>query len=465
MFRLQFLGAAETVTGSKFYLTDGRINILIDCGLYQGLRELRRRNWDPLPVDPSTIDYCILTHAHIDHTGYIPKFVKDGFRGQILCTRPTVDLCKIMLLDSAHLQEEDAAYANKKGFSKHEIALPLYNTADAEASLQYFKPMNYNQVYRLSDTVEIKFLDAGHLLGSSILEIILRCDGKIRRLICSGDLGHYQVPILKNPSPVYRGDYLLMESTYGDRLHSKECIDVELEKTINDTFAAGGVLLIPSFSVGRTQALLYYIKKLQDDGRINKKTNVYIDSPMAINATEIFLKYRDYHNIETQKLEDAGQSPILCHNLTYVRKQEESKKLNALGPGNIIISADGMCTGGRILHHLVQRIQDKRNTVLFVGYQAVGTRGRRILEGEKEIKIFGQMYNVQANIKSIDGFSAHADYEEILYWLSNFETKPSKVYLVHGEDKSLISLQEKIKAKYKDWDVEIAKYRETVVLN
>lgn len=465
MFRLQFLGATRTVTGSKFYLTDGRIGVLIDCGLYQGLRELRRRNWENFPIAPSSIDYCILTHAHIDHSGYIPKFVKDGFRGQILATKPTVDLCKIMLLDSAHLQEEYASYANKKGFSRHEVAMPLYNTSDAENSFQYFKPMNYNQIYKLSENIELKFLDAGHLLGSAILEIILRYNGKVRRLICSGDLGHYQVPILKNPSPVYRGDYILLESTYGDRLHSCECVDVELEKIINETFAAGGVLLIPSFSVGRSQALLYYIKKLQDEERINKRTNVYIDSPMAIDATNIFLRYKDYHNIEAQKLEDIGESPILCHNLTYVRNHEDSKKLNNLGAGNIIISADGMCTGGRIVHHLAHRISDKRNTILFVGYQAQGTRGRRIVEGEKEIKIFGQMFPVEARIKKIDGLSAHADYEEILYWLDNFESKPSKIFLVHGEDNALASLKEKINSKYKNWDIEIAEYRETAALN
>ncbi|MFH1454151.1 MAG: MBL fold metallo-hydrolase [Armatimonadota bacterium] len=464
MFRLQFLGATKTVTGSKFYLTDGRVNILIDCGLYQGLRELRRRNWEKLPVNPADIDYCILTHAHIDHTGYIPKFTKEGFKGQIWATKPTVDLCQILLLDSAHLQEEYAAYANKKGFSKYEVAMPLYTVRDAEESLKYFVPRNYNQVYKISDNIQVKFLDAGHLLGSAILEIILRYDGKVRRIIFSGDLGHYQVPILKNPSPVYKADYLVLESTYGNRLHSSESNEFELEKVINDTFSAGGVLLIPAFSVGRTQAILYYIKRLQDTGRISKKTNVYIDSPMAINATKIFLKYKNYHDIETQKLEDKGQSPILCHNLHYVRKHEESKKLNKLGAGNIIISADGMCTGGRILHHLVHRISDPKNTILFSGYQAEGTRGRRILEGEKNIKIFGRIFPVEAKIKVINGFSAHADYEEILYWLFNLESDPSKVFLVHGEEKAIESLKEKIEKKYK-WEVNIPEYRDTVVLN
>ncbi|MBI2252918.1 MAG: MBL fold metallo-hydrolase [Armatimonadetes bacterium] len=464
MLTLKFLGAAETVTGSKFYLSDEKTNILIDCGLFQGLKELRIRNRNPFPIPPASIDYCILTHAHIDHSGYLPCLIKEGFRGKVFTTPSTSDLLKIMLPDSAHLQEEEAKYANKKGFSKHKPALPLYTVNEAYESLKYIEPINYNKEISLSSNCSFKFYDAGHLLGSAFIEIKFKKGFGSQKLLFTGDLGRYNMPILKNPTTIVDADYLILESTYGNRIHSHISIYETLEYVINESIKRGGCLLIPSFAIGRTQEILYVIRELQEKKRILENIEVHIDSPMAIEATEIFLRHPEDHDLETQAMEKGGKSPLKCDNFHINRSVEESKSLNLLTKNAVIISADGMCTGGRILHHLYNRISNPKTTILFVGFQAIGTRGRSILDGAPKVKIFGESLMVNAKIISIDSFSCHADYFESVQWLKNFKNPPKKIFLVHGEPDACQSLSEKIKENL-NWNAHIPKLEEELRLD
>jgi len=460
---IQFLGATQTVTGSKHLLECDGYKVLIDCGLFQGLKELRLRNWEPFPISPSTIDAVILTHAHIDHTGYLPRLVHDGFRGPVYATPATVDLSRILLPDSARLQEEEADYANKAGYSKHEVALPLYRESDAKETLKLVHSINYNKPYDLTKDVRFEFIQAGHILGSSFVCVDVTVDkGVSKRVIFTGDIGRYDEPIINDPSRVDWADYIVLESTYGDRAHPDIDVKERLAEIINSTAAKGGHVLIPAFAVGRTQQLIYLIRELEEEKRV-PILPVYIDSPMAVAATKLYLNHKEDHDLDMRKLEDAHHNPLATLDFKLAKSVQESKEVSARKQSSIVISASGMATGGRILHHLRKRLPDERNTVIFVGFQAAGTRGRRLVDGEKEIKLFGEAVPVAARIEQIENLSAHGDYREILRWLGGFKSAPEKVFLVHGEPAAAASLKSKIEEKF-NWQVEIPVYAEKVTL-
>jgi metallo-beta-lactamase family protein len=460
MTRIKFLGAAGTVSGSKYLIDTGETRFLVDCGMFQGPKRLRLLNWEKSPVPPESIDHVILTHAHLDHLGMLPVLVREGFRGKIWATPVTTELCHISLLDAAHLQEEDARFANKMKFTKHEPALPLYTTEDAENVFSHLRAVEYDTPQALSDGTGIRFLDAGHILGSAIVEVVTPDGGKPVRLVFSGDLGRYDALILKDPEPVERADYLLIESTYGNREHPPEDPAEELTSIINETAKRGGMLIIPSFAVGRTQTLLYLLR----DMRLRKMIPdlpIFVDSPMAQRVTDVFCRHAEIFDEEAKALfEKTGKCPILSPNLQFVQSKEESQKINDLHFPAIIISASGMATGGRVLHHLKFRLPDPRNTVLFVGYQAVGTRGQLLRDGARTIKIHGEMVPVRAQIRNIEAFSGHADSKEILRWLRAFKTPPKMTFVVHGEPESSKALADEIH-RVLGWKTHIPEYLES----
>jgi metallo-beta-lactamase family protein len=462
MTTLTFLGATGTVTGSRFLLETQEKKLLIDCGLFQGLKQNRLRNWDPFPVSPAEIDRIFLTHAHIDHSGYLPRFSRQGFDGKIHCTYATRDLCEIMLRDSAHLQEEDAYWANKKGFSKHRPALPLYTTEDAEKALSRFAPLYYEQDMFVTDQLRIKFKDAGHILGSSFVDVKIGSNPKARKVLFSGDLGRPERPILRDPVQVFEVDYLILESTYGNRLHDTTPPKEELARVINSSLERGGVLVVPSFAVGRTQELLFTIRALEEENEI-PSLRVYVDSPMAIDVTEVFERHKADYDIKTRMLELTGKRILQPKQIRFTRTRDESKRINEEKRGAIIISASGMVTGGRILHHLEYRLPNPQDTVLFIGYQGEGTRGRTIVEGNPTVKIHGAQIPIRATIETISGFSAHADYNETLAWLVGFNRPPLKTFIVHGEPPAASALAKKIE-KVLGWEVFIPEFQETVDL-
>jgi metallo-beta-lactamase family protein len=459
MARLTFLGAIDGVTGSKFLLEIGRDCWLIDCGLFQGPKKVRMRNWEPLPLNPSKIDRVLLTHAHIDHSGYLPRFCKDGFSGPVHCTHATHDLCEIMLRDSAHLQEEDAAWANKKGFSKHKPALPLYTLKNAEHALGMFSPLYYGEGISIGNDIRLKFRDAGHILGSAFVDVKTTKRKKSRKILFSGDLGRPERVILRDPVQVFNVDYLVLESTYGNRLHEDVTPHEELAKVINRSVDRGGVLVIPSFSVGRTQTLLYVIRELEEDRKI-PVLPVYMDSPMAIDATDIFRKRLAEQDLAARIQSLEGKELFRPKKLHICKSREESKAINKIKKRAVIISASGMVTGGRILHHFRERLPYESNTMLFIGYQAVGTRGRLILDGRGSVKIHGEEVPVNAQVENITGFSGHADYNEIMAWLMGFNKPPDKTFIVHGEPEASAALADKIRNYFK-WDVIIPEVDES----
>jgi metallo-beta-lactamase family protein len=463
MPKLSFHGATGTVTGSRFLLETKGKKLLIDCGLFQGLKENRIKNWDPFPVSPTEVDAVFLTHAHIDHSGYLPRFCHYGYQGKIYCTPATNDLCNILLPDSAYLQEEDAHWANKKGFSKHDPALPLYTVEDAEQTLKLFKSLYYGEDLYLSDTLRVKFKDAGHILGSAFVDVKSKWNGETRRVLFSGDLGRPDQPILRNPNQVFNVDYLILESTYGQRLHETQPVEKELARVIIESVERGGVLLIPSFAVGRTQALLYTIRELEEQKEI-PFLPIYIDSPMAINATHIFERNRGDYDYEAKIMELRGKKILHPRLLHICRERDESIAINNVKNRAIIISASGMVTGGRILHHMEKRLSDPQNTILFIGYQGEGTRGRAILDGKPHVKIHGHDIKIKAKIENISGFSAHADYQEILAWLMGFNRPPRTTFLVHGEKEASQDLAAKIK-QFLGWNVVIPKFGEQFELD
>jgi metallo-beta-lactamase family protein len=463
MAQLQFLGGVGTVTGSKHLVDTGKVRFLVDCGMFQGAKKLRLMNWDPPAVRPSSIDHVLLTHAHIDHIGLLPLFVRDGFQGPAWCTPATLELCKLSLLDAAHLQEEDAKFANKQGFSKHSPALPLYTTEDAHRALENLRPLQYDENLELSPGCLVRFRDAGHILGSSILEATLPGKRNPVRLVFSGDLGRYDALILRDPASVESADHLLVESTYGNRLHPHEETFEEVGTVINETAKKGGALIVPAFAVGRTQSLLYVLRELKAKGAI-PDLPIFVDSPMAVEVTELFCRHIEEFDDEARAIyRDTGKCPVYCPNLSFVRTTEESKELNNLRFPSVIISASGMATGGRILHHLKHRLPDPRNTVLFIGFQADGTRGQLLKDGAREIKIHGEMVPVRASIKFMESFSGHADSSELLRWLRGFKTTPKMTYVVHGEPSSSSALAEEIEKQLK-WKTHIPQLRETVPL-
>ena len=458
MTTLQFLGAAGCVTGSRFILEADADHVLVDCGLFQGTKELRLRNWAPFPVPPSSLKHVVLTHAHLDHSGYLPKLAKEGFRGTIFATPATVDLCGVLLPDSGHIQEADARFANKKGFSQHKPALPLYTEVEAVETLQLLKPVPYGHTERISRALSFSFQPAGHIFGSGFIRMKVDDGRGSMDILFSGDLGRYGQPITHDPTPVESADYLLVESTYGDRLHDSTDVRDELARIVRGTAERGGVVLIPSFAVGRTQELLYILRELEDANRI-PTLPVYVDSPMAIDATRILMKYPEEHDLDMSREQKAGADPLNCREVNFVRTAELSKTLNDMRYPMIVIASSGMATGGRILHHLAHSLPDSRNTVLFVGYQAEGTRGRSLLEGARQLKIHGQMVDVRAEIKMLGQFSAHADYAEILRWLRNFKRAPKGVFIVHGEPEPRRALKEKIIHEF-GWSVALPEHLE-----
>jgi metallo-beta-lactamase family protein len=459
MAHIQFLGATRTVTGSKHLIEVDGYRVMVDCGLFQGLKELRKRNWEPFPIDPSSINAVILTHAHIDHTGFLPKLVRDGFNGTVYCTPATVDLARILLPDSGRLQEEETAYANKVGSSKHRPALPLYREKDANEALKHLQSVNYHKRIELTNHLSFEFVTAGHILGSGFVNLdIKRPDGRHKCMTLTGDIGRYDEPIIHDPTKIEEADYIVLESTYGDRAHPDFDVKARLAELINQAVVRGGHILIPSFAVGRAQQLIYLIRELEEENRI-PILPVYVDSPMAISATRFYLSHNEDHDLEMQDLVDEQKNPLSTGRFNFARSVEESKIVSAQEEPSIVISASGMATGGRILHHLLKRLPDERNTVIFPGFQAAGTRGRRLVEGEKEIKIFGQFIPVRAQIERLENLSAHADYREIMRWLGGFKHAPEKIFLVHGEPHAAESLKTMIGEKF-GWEVQIPEYLE-----
>lgn len=440
---IQFLGAAGTVTGSMHLVTTNGRRVLLDCGLFQGLKELRERNWRDFPFDPKTLDAVVISHAHIDHTGSLPLLVQRGYRGPIHCTKATVDLLGVLLPDAAHLQEEDAERANRHGYSKHTPALPLYTAADAEQALTQLRPAPpYGQAFPVAGDITVTYRRAGHILGAATVDVKL---GAGPRIVFSGDLGRYDRPILPDPEPVAEADVLLLESTYGDRVHPAGTDD-ELASVVKATAGRGGVLVVPAFVVDRTQELLWMLHHLEDAGRI-PQLPVYVDSPSATDVTEIYLHHPEELDEEFMAELRRGQTPLHTAHCHFVKAVEESKRLNDLRGPAIIVSASGMATGGRILHHLAHRLPDPKNTVLLVGFQALGTRGRSLQDGAKTLRLFGEDVPVQAKVETIHGLSAHADQNEMLRWLGGFKRPPRTTYLVHGEPPAAKTLGDLISAK------------------
>ncbi len=459
--RVKFLGGAKSVTGSKYLLEIDDFNLLIDCGLFQGLKELRLRNWDEFPVDAKSINAIVLTHAHIDHSGYLPRLVKQGFAGPVYCTLATASLLDIMLKDAAKLQEEEAEFARKKGYSKHESPQPLFDSKDAELALNMLKPISYLDKFLINEGINVEFFDAGHILGSSIVELSLEGSTQTKKIVFSGDLGRYDQPLLRDPYPIDHADILFIESTYGNRNNEEADTNKELAKVVNETFENNGCLLIPSFAVGRTQLLLYHFNYLFENNLI-PNCPIYIDSPMAISATYIHKKHREDHKLSIGKHEN--ESIFDNKHFQYYQSQESSINLNSVTHGAVIISASGMCTGGRIMHHLYNRLTRNNDTLLFVGYQAIGTRGRKLVDGEETSRIFGIDVPVKCAVKQIGGLSAHADQSELMRWAGNFKSAPKMTFIVHGEIESANVLAEKITNELKWSNVTIPEYLESFEL-
>ncbi len=456
--KLRFLGATGTVTGSKYLLSHevGSVvkRILIDCGLFQGLKQLRLRNWAALPIDPQTIDAVVLTHAHIDHSGYLPLLVKNGFSGKVYCSPATRDLCEVLLLDSAHLQEEEARYANKSGFSKHHPALPLYTQEDAQTALALLTPIDYHTDIDLGAGLTLRLAPSGHILGSAFV----RLHNQRTSVLFSGDIGRPNDILMKAPARMAQADYLVLESTYGNRLHERSDPQLKLAEIINQTVQKKGVVLIPVFAVGRAQELLYYLHLLRASGAIPSKLPVYLNSPMAVDATAIFNHFSREHRLT------AEQSQALCRVAHMVNGVEESKRLNQMTGPMVILSASGMATGGRVVHHLKAFAPNPNNTILFVGFQAAGTRGAAMVEGAPSIKIHGEYLPVRAKVALISNLSAHADYAEILAWLSGFVAPPKKTFITHGEPLAADAMRLHIEEQL-HWPVVVPDYLETVSLD
>ncbi len=461
MIKLAFHGAAETVTGSKYLVEVDGSSVLVDCGMFQGDRTLRQRNWDAPPFNPKTLDAIILTHAHIDHLGYLPRLVRQGYSGIVYATPPTADLAGISLLDSAELQEEDAAWRNKKKITRHETALPLFTVEDAEKSLQMFRSAQFMTWVKVSDSLRFRYHPAGHILGAAAVEIEARSNGDRKTILFSGDVGRYGNPLTVDPAEPPRCDYLVCESTYGGRLHEPEDPRGMLIELINDVVKRKSVLLIPAFAVGRAQQITYLINELHQY-KLVPKIDIHIDSPMAVLATDVYRKYHGFHGVDTSKFE--GTDCLLdADNVFLHRKRESSKQLNSLKGPAVIISSSGMLTGGRIMHHLMLRIGDPNTTIALVGYMAAGTRGRQLAEGATELSIHKQIFPVKAKVVNFHGLSGHADFYEILHWLEPMREAPRKVFVTHGEPDQAAAMAQHF-TKERGWDCHIPKLGETAEL-
>ncbi len=466
MMRIQVLGAAQQVTGSCYVVEVDGMRIMVDCGLFQE-REYAVRNWKPFPVYPGKIDFVLLTHSHLDHAGLLPKLVREGFSGPVITTSASQDLIEIVLLDSARIQEEDAAYKRKRhkkeGRKGPHPEIPLYTVEDAEKCLPLIRPVRYGEDVALNGNVTARFHDAGHILGAAMIELEYRKNGTTRRLVFSGDIGQWDKPLVNDPSVFRQADYIVMESTYGNRDHdAPEDVENQLCDAINQTVKAGGNVVIPTFAIERAQELMYHLSRLVRENRI-PYLMMFLDSPMAVDVTDVFLGHREDLDEETHALFREGEPPFRFPGLKLVRSVAESKAINSLRGSCVIMAGSGMCTGGRIKHHLKQNIARSESLVLFVGYQARGTLGRLIVEGMEEVRIHGQHYPIRASIRQIQGFSAHADRTALLKWLGFLETEPKKVILTHGEEGAIRSLAQAIR-ETKGWEVVVPGYLETIEL-
>jgi metallo-beta-lactamase family protein len=453
MTSIRFLGAANTVTGSRYLVTTADKNILIDCGLFQGLKSLRLKNWDKFPAEPAKIDCLILTHAHLDHSGYIPRLIKNGFQGKIYCTPATKELCKILLLDAAHIAEEEATYLNKHKRSKHQPALPLFTSEDAQASLEQFIEIPFNQTVALDETTHFEFQYAGHILGAA--SVILTTDNC--KIAFTGDVGRPNDPIFFPPSGIPQVDYIVTESTYGNRRHKNRDPSDELERIISEVVAKKGSLIIPTFAVGRAQSLMYYLWKLKKENRI-PAVPMYLNSPMANNINEIWTRYHSLHRLTKEESKD------ICDLVTYVQSVDESKALNEGEKSVIILSASGMLTGGRILHHLKKFGPDPRSTILLSGFQAAGTRGEALERGANELKIHGDYIPINAKVETLDNVSAHADYKEMIDWFQSSKIQPKKIFITHGEPSASDEFRRRL-GEALGWNCVVPSLEETVELD
>jgi len=459
---ISFWGGVGTVTGSKYLVETDKAKVLVDCGMFQGLKELRERNWQDPPFDPRSLTAVLITHAHIDHTGYLPRLVKQGFHGPVYCSRGTSDLLKILLPDAGRLQEEDADYKNRHNLTKHSPALPLYTEEDADASLELIRGVsNVGERFQVAPGIFASFRIAGHILGSSLVLLEIEgigADGAGRRILFSGDLGHYDQPIIQDPTPPPPCDYLLVESTYGDRLHDPEDPKVALARIINDAAKREAPVLIPAFAVGRTQEIIYLIRELEEENAI-PVLPVTVDSPMAAAATSAYANRKEEHDEDYVSVLRTQRHPLRTRSMSTASSRAESKKLNDAKGARIIVSASGMMTGGRVLHHALRLVPDPETTLVFVGYQAAGTTGRRIQNGEPEVKILGHWIPVRCRIAKIGGFSAHADWAEVLKWLEGMHSgaSPRRTFLTHGEPEAANAMAGHIREKF-GWETEVPQY-------
>ncbi len=464
MSTISFWGAAGTVTGSKYLIETDRAKVLVDCGLFQGLRELRERNWQEPPFNAASVDAVIITHAHIDHTGYLPRFVQHGFRGPIYCSRGTADLLKILLPDAARLQEEEADYRNRHKVTKHSPALPLYTEQDAKETLKLLQVVqNTGQEFEVKKGISAEFRIAGHILGSSHVLVHLDGDETQRRsVLFSGDLGKYDQPIIRDPVPPPGCDYLLIESTYGNRLHDVEEPKAALERIIRNAAEHNSAVLIPAFAVGRAQEILYFIRELEDEKRI-PVLPVCLDSPMASAATKAYAARTEEQDEEYADALKHTPTPLATHSMMACTTREDSKRLNNAEGARVIIAASGMMNGGRVLHHALRLLPDENATVVFVGYQAAGTLGRRVSDGETRVKVFGQWIDVRCHVEKIGGFSAHADWKEAIRWLEGMPSAPKRVFVTHGEPDAAQAMAGHIRDRF-GWTIEVPQYGEKVEL-
>jgi len=451
--KLTFLGATGTVTGSKTLVEHGDHRVLVDCGLFQGLKNLRLRNWEPPPIDPASIDAVVLTHAHIDHSGYVPRLVAQGFRGRVHATPATTSLCALLLPDSGHLQEEDARFANRHGFSKHAPALPLYTEADARGALEHFESHDFGVSFEPVPGLHVHFNPAGHILGAA--SALVRTEAG--SILFSGDLGRSDDLLMRPPKPPEQADIVLVESTYGNRLHQGVDVLSALADVVTRTAARGGIVIVPAFAVGRAQELLHAIRLLKDAGRI-PDLPVFLNSPMAEDVTTMFTRHPQLHRL------DRAACAAMCRNVRFVNSEAESRSLNSLHYPAIIVSASGMATGGRVVHHLEAYAPDPRNAIVFAGYQAMGTRGAAMVAGATQVRIHGRWVPVRAEVASIEGLSAHADRDELLGWLAALPRAPKHVYVTHGEPEAADSLRQAI-SEHHGWACSVPDYRESVELS
>ncbi|MGH9932720.1 MAG: MBL fold metallo-hydrolase RNA specificity domain-containing protein [Pyrinomonadaceae bacterium] len=457
MATLTFWGAAGTVTGSKYLVDNNHQRVLIDCGLFQGPRALRERNWEDAPFPAASVDAVLLTHAHIDHTGYLPRLVKQGFRGPVYCSRGTAELLRILLPDSARLQEEEADYRNRHKVTRYNPALPLYTEADAEAALGLLQVVpNDGQPLKVEEGISAEFRIAGHILGSSQVLVVVESDHGVQRILFSGDLGKYDQPIIRDPVAPPACDYLVVESTYGDRTHNPEEPKIALERVIKNAALHDSEILIPAFAVGRAQEILYLIRELEDEKRV-PILPVILDSPMASKATRVYANRREEHDEEYVTASAGNANPMQTHSMIASTTKEDSKRLNQERGARVIISASGMMTGGRVLHHALRVLPDKNATIVFVGYQAGGTLGRRVADGEKEVKVLGQWVPVRCQSVKIGGFSAHADWQEVIRWLQDLPAPPRRVFVTHGEVESAAAMAGHIRERF-NWTVEVPEH-------